>query len=159
MSIQRVVIEEVDSFLFRPHLSTRARYYAAVFLNQIVLSNRGDEPVIAAKLINLYFALFQTVTTGEPKEDYDQKTKKGKQPDKRRKESGQSKKKEVQFSIVAEADSRILSALLTGVNRAFPYVAADDVDVIIEEHTPVLFRLVYTLLSTHSMLDTVTEFR
>jgi hypothetical protein len=55
----------------------------------------------------------QTVTTGEPKEDYDQKTKKGKQPDKRRKESGQSKKKEVQFSIVAEADSRILSALLT----------------------------------------------
>ncbi|KAH9540177.1 hypothetical protein CY35_15G097300 [Sphagnum magellanicum] len=116
----------------------------AVFLNQIVLSNRGDEPVIAAKLINLYFALFQTVTTGEPKEDYDQKTKKGKQPDKRRKESGQSKKKEVQFSIVAEADSRILSALLTGVNRAFPYVAADDVDVIIEEHTPVLFRLVHS---------------
>ncbi|CAM6039763.1 unnamed protein product [Sphagnum compactum] len=144
-NMKRVVIEEVDSFLFRPHLSTRARYYAAVFLNQIVLSNRGDEPVIATKLINLYFALFQTVTTGEPKEDYDQKTKKGKQPDKRRKkESGQSKKKEVQFSVVAEADSRILSALLTGVNRAFPYVAADDVDVIIEEHTPVLFRLVHS---------------
>jgi hypothetical protein len=56
----------------------------------------------------------QTVTTGEPKEDHDQKTKKGKQPDKRRKkESGQSKKKDVQFSVVAEADSRILSALLT----------------------------------------------
>jgi ribosome biogenesis protein MAK21 len=132
----------------------------AVFLNQIVLSNRGDEPVIATKLINLYFALFETVTTGEPKEDHDQKTKKGKQPDKRRKkESGQSKKKDVQFSVVAEADSRILSALLTGVNRAFPYVAADDVDVIIEEHTPVLFRLVYILLYTHSMLDTVTEFQ
>lgn len=29
-----------------------------------------------------------------------------------------------------------------GVNRAFPYVAADDVNSIIEEHTPVLFRLV-----------------
>jgi hypothetical protein len=46
-----------------------------------------------------------------------------------------------------------------GVNRAFPYVAADDVDVIIEEHTPVLFCLVYILLSTHSMRDTVTEFQ
>lgn len=34
-------------------------FMQAVFLNQIVLSNRGDEPVIAAKLINLYFALFQ----------------------------------------------------------------------------------------------------
>jgi ribosome biogenesis protein MAK21 len=27
-NMKRVVIEEVDSFLFRPHLSTRARYYA-----------------------------------------------------------------------------------------------------------------------------------
>lgn len=33
-----------------------------------------------------------------------------------------------------------------GVNRAFPYVASDDVDSVIEEHTPVLFRLVRTLV-------------
>lgn len=32
-----------------------------------------------------------------------------------------------------------------GVNRAFPYVATDDVDSVIEEHTPVLFKLVRTL--------------
>lgn len=39
-------------------------------------------------------------------------------------------------------DSRILSAILTGVNRAFPYVAADDVDALLREHTPELFRMV-----------------
>lgn len=31
---------------------------------------------------------------------------------------------------------------MQGVNRAFPYVASDDVNSVIEEHTPVLFRLV-----------------
>lgn len=34
---------------------------------------------------------------------------------------------------------------MKGVNRAFPYVAADDVNSIIEEHTPVLFRLVISM--------------
>ena len=41
-----------------------------------------------------------------------------------------------------EADSALLSALLTGVNRAFPYVPDDDVAAVIESHTPVLFRMV-----------------
>lgn len=41
-----------------------------------------------------------------------------------------------------EADSALLSALLTGVNRAFPFVPDDDVAAIIESHTPVLFRMV-----------------
>lgn len=31
----------------------------AVFLNQIMLVNRGDGPKIAKQLINLYFALFR----------------------------------------------------------------------------------------------------
>lgn len=65
-------------------------------------------------------------------------------------------------SLVLFFDSKFWSktnGVVQGVNRAFPYVAADDVDVIIEQHTPVLFRLVYTLLSTHSMIDNVTEFQ
>eukprot|EP00271_Cylindrocystis_brebissonii_P018274 TRINITY_DN50_c2_g1_i1.p1 TRINITY_DN50_c2_g1~~TRINITY_DN50_c2_g1_i1.p1 ORF type:complete len:923 (+),score=335.80 TRINITY_DN50_c2_g1_i1:103-2769(+) len=44
---------------------------------------------------------------------------------------------------MVEADSRILAAVLTGVNRAFPYVAAEDVDRIVEEHTPALFKMVH----------------
>ncbi|KAK3135684.1 hypothetical protein QOZ80_5BG0422150 [Eleusine coracana subsp. coracana] len=41
-------------------------------------------------------------------------------------------------------DSRILSALLTGVNRALPYVASSEVDDIVEVQTPILFRLVHS---------------
>lgn len=35
-----VVVREVEKLVFRPHLPDRARYYAAIFLNQIVLSHK-----------------------------------------------------------------------------------------------------------------------
>lgn len=41
-------------------------------------------------------------------------------------------------------DSRILSALLTGVNRAFPYVLSKEADDIIEVQSPMLFQLVHS---------------
>ncbi|WCJ33333.1 CCAAT-binding factor [Euphorbia peplus] len=43
-----------------------------------------------------------------------------------------------------ELDSRLLSDLLTGVNRAFPFVSSTEVDDIIEVQRPILFRLVHS---------------
>ncbi|KAG0631987.1 hypothetical protein M758_1G296500 [Ceratodon purpureus] len=143
--MKTVVVEEVESFLFRPHVGNRARYYAAVFLNQILLVNRGDGPKVAKQLINLYFALFKTVTLGDTKEDPNQKgKKKGSKHDKRKRKPGAKGKQDSDVPVAGEIDTRLLSALLTGVNRAFPYVATDDVNSVIEEHTPVLFRLVHS---------------
>jgi ribosome biogenesis protein MAK21 len=54
-----VVIDEVDSFLFRPHLGLRAKYHAVNFLSQIRLSHKGEDPKVAKRLIDVYFALFK----------------------------------------------------------------------------------------------------
>lgn len=35
-----VVVREVERFMFRPGLQERARYYAVIFLNQLVLSHQ-----------------------------------------------------------------------------------------------------------------------
>jgi ribosome biogenesis protein MAK21 len=43
-----------------------------------------------------------------------------------------------------ELDARMLSALITGVRRAFPYVDAEKVEPLIEVHSEALFRLVHT---------------
>lgn len=43
----------------------------------------------------------------------------------------------------AEMDARMLSALITGVRRAFPYVAAEEVEPLVDEHSEALFRLVH----------------
>ncbi|MCO5553080.1 hypothetical protein L7F22_006601 [Adiantum nelumboides] len=136
-NMKMVVVQEVDIFLFRPRLGLRARYQAVIFLSQIVLSNRGDGPKLAQRLIDIYFSLFKVLTTGEPSSSYEKEQRW------RNKQKKIKKGNEEEVGVV-EIDSRLLSALLTGVNRAFPYVAAEDVDSLVEENTPVLFRLVHS---------------
>lgn len=40
-----------------------------------------------------------------------------------------------------EVDARLLSALLTGINRAFPFVSPDEVEPLTEKHSEDLFRM------------------
>ena len=40
-------------------------------------------------------------------------------------------------------DARILGALIAGVRRAFPFVAPDRVEPLVEVHAPALFRIVH----------------
>ncbi|CAI0462522.1 unnamed protein product [Linum tenue] len=141
-SMKAVVIDEVDSFLFRPHLGMRAKYYAVNFLSQIRLSNRGDGPKVAKRLIDVYFALFKVLIT---EAGVSQKTDKdSKIEDKST--SGPSREGKVKASQEShiEMDSRLLSALLVGVNRAFPYVSSNEADDIVEGQTPMLFQLVHS---------------
>ena len=57
---------QVERFLFRPGLQERARYYAVVFLNQMVLSHKASEggAALAKKLVELYFTMFRMVIEG-----------------------------------------------------------------------------------------------
>uniref|UniRef100_A0A1J3K4C8 CCAAT/enhancer-binding protein zeta n=1 Tax=Noccaea caerulescens TaxID=107243 RepID=A0A1J3K4C8_NOCCA len=138
-NMKAVVIDEVDCFLFRPHLGLRAKYHAVNFLSQIRLSHKGDDPKVAKRLIDVYFALFKVLTTeANKKPGADDKV-----ADKKNANSKDTKQEKSSDSPV-ELDSRILSALLTGVNRAFPYVSSDEADDIIESETPVLFKLVHS---------------
>ncbi|BBM98893.1 ribosome biogenesis protein MAK21 [Marchantia polymorpha subsp. ruderalis] len=146
-NMKKIVVDEVDGFVFRPHVGLRARYYATVFLNQIVLSVKGDGPKLAKQLIDLYFALFKAVTTGEQDLNKEENGKKGTKGEKERVRRGKRKERNNDKSLAAdfttEIDSRLLSALLTGVNRAFPYISAEDLDTVTQENS-VLFRLVHS---------------
>lgn len=154
-NMKMVVIDEVDSFLFRPHVGLRAKYQAVNFLSQIFLTNKGDGPKIAKRLVDVYIALFKVLMSSSR----DTKGYKHSKHGKKTVENGKAKgrKDKVNDSIShgnhevdpsarsdIEMDSRILSALLTGVNRALPYVASSEVDDIVEVQTPILFRLVHS---------------
>ncbi|KAJ6714998.1 CCAAT-BINDING FACTOR-RELATED [Salix viminalis] len=140
-NMKAVVIDEVDSFLFRPHMGLRSKYHAVNFLSQIRLSHRGDGPKVAKRMIDVYFALFKVLITeagSNKKMDKSSKAEKN--------TYGSSKENEIKNSPESpiELDSRLLSALLTGVNRAFPYVSSVEADDIIEVQTPTLFQLVHS---------------
>ncbi|CAN4085120.1 unnamed protein product [Withania somnifera] len=140
-NMKAVVIDEVDSFLFRPHLGLRSKYHAVNFLSQIRLSHMGDGPKVAKRLIDVYFALFKVLISeaGEGrtmnKKSEGHKEVSGSLKNKKEKDSSESH---------VEMDSRLLSALLMGVNRAFPFVSSDEADDVIQAHTPVLFQLVHS---------------
>ncbi|XP_016106183.1 CCAAT/enhancer-binding protein zeta [Sinocyclocheilus grahami] len=102
-NMKTVVCFEVERLMFRPNISSKAQYYAACFLNQVILSH--EEADLAAKLITIYITFFNACV----------------------------KKKDI--------ESKMLSALLTGVNRAYPYAKIGDDDVCKQLDT--LFKVVH----------------
>jgi len=145
----KVVAREVQQLAHRPHLSSRALYNCIVFLNQLQLS-KEDEAVegaatsgeehtrkqksLAASLINTYFRLFEVAVK---KADSNPPIAKGKSAKGKSAKGGSS-------SNVDDVcvKSRLLSALLTGVNRAHPYLPRKDAAM--EEHVDALYRIAHT---------------
>ncbi|KAL9157163.1 hypothetical protein ABFS82_09G127300 [Erythranthe guttata] len=137
-NMKTVVIDEVDNFLFRPRLGLRAKYHAVNFLSQIRLSHKGDGPKAAKRLIDIYFALFKLLIS-----EAGAAQSAGKYNKKASSSSKEDKEKAPADSHI-EMDSRLLSALLTGVNRVFPFVSSEEADDVVEVQTPLLFQLVHS---------------
>ncbi|KAJ0724675.1 putative CCAAT-binding factor [Helianthus annuus] len=140
-NMKAVVIDEVDNFLFRPHLVMRAKYHAVNFLSQVRLSHYGDGAKVAKRLVEVYFALFKLLISEASGPN---KQKKNKEDYKKPFSSSKDKDVKTDADSHVEMDSRLLSALLTGVNRAFPYVSSNEADDIVEAQTPMLFQLVHS---------------
>ncbi|KAL8118831.1 hypothetical protein AgCh_016360 [Apium graveolens] len=139
-NMKAVVIDEVDNFLFRPHLGLRSKYHAVNFLSQVRLSHKGDGPQAAKRLVDVYFALFKVLISEAGGHKVDNNSK---EEHKKLSTSRKEAKPNASESHV-EMDSRLLTALLTGVNRAFPYVSSNEADDILEVQTPMLFQLVHS---------------
>ncbi|XP_027098858.2 protein SLOW WALKER 2-like [Coffea arabica] len=111
------------------------------FLSQVRLSHEGDGPKVAKRLIEVYFALFKVLISDANREHGTNKCSKEKA---RKISSSKCNPKNAPPESHVEMDSRLLTALLTGVNRAFPFVSSDESDKIIETQTPILFQLVHS---------------
>ncbi|KAF5834970.1 CBF/Mak21 family-domain-containing protein [Dunaliella salina] len=172
-----IVAREVERFLFRPGLQTRARYYAIVFLNQLPLSHKEKEggPALARRLVDLYFTMFRLIVEGQvgsaaevgkaqaeryrkemavylrqkKRQDEQQATAAPKKGGKGAAAGIKAKAKKLvppkkpKAAVPEEMDARMLSALIVGIRRAFPYVATEDVEPLIERNSQQLFRLVH----------------
>ena len=147
-----IIVSAIESdLLFRPGQSIHAKYYAAITLNQTVLS--GKEEDVAKKLLNIYFTLFVTllskpepVKTKLPDANVVTLNKKGE-----RQGGGGAAGKKAQKKLAEQAKNttvddeireKMLSAVLTGVNRAIPYTTTDDESF--ERHLDTLFRVTHS---------------
>jgi ribosome biogenesis protein MAK21 len=118
-----IIIKSVEEVLFRPGQSSHTKYYAIITLNQTIL--RQKEEKVAAQLLDIYFGLFLVLlkpsTAGNPgkpapkgKHGKSGKGPKGKGDDEAK---GQAQDDEMR--------EKLISGVLTGVNRAYPFTDSD----------------------------------
>jgi ribosome biogenesis protein MAK21 len=129
-AMKAIVIDAVEQeVLLRPGQAQRAKYYAINTLNQTILSSK--EPSVAATLIRIYFELFLSLLrTGSlgsfGLEAVEDKNDKPEKPSRGRKRGKRGSKQEEKAAPEVAAAEKLVSALLTGVNRALPFTNADD---------------------------------
>ncbi|KAJ9613028.1 RNA-binding ribosome biosynthesis protein mak21 [Cladophialophora chaetospira] len=144
-AMKMVVVSAVESdFIFRPGQSLHGKYYAVVTLNQTALS--GKEEDVAIKLLDIYFGLF----TGLLKEDKPATTQEeeGQEPQTRGERRRKKNKKPSMTPGQAQASElreKLISAILTGVNRAYPYTtSADTSNTAFSSHLDTLFKITHS---------------
>lgn len=143
-----IVVREVERLLMRPRISERAQYYAIITLNQTILNARQVD--VANKLIDLYFIFFKRMLGDQ--ESQVKKTKnflkenRNKVDKKRKKDAGKTKGPQRTAGEVLDLQdsehSKMIAAVLTGVNRAFPFAKVDD--KIFAAHMDIIFRITHT---------------
>ncbi|KAK0304242.1 RNA-binding ribosome biosynthesis protein mak21 [Friedmanniomyces endolithicus] len=145
-AMRMVVTNSIEAdCLFRPGQSLHARYSAIVTLNQTILSQK--EEGVANKLLEIYFSLFvQLLKPVEQKAASSQAQpsdrsqggggKAGKMALKKRKAEERSEEAEIQTR------DKLMSQVLTGVNRAFPF--ADTNDAAFEKQMDTIFRVAHS---------------
>ncbi|KAK5718016.1 RNA-binding ribosome biosynthesis protein mak21 [Elasticomyces elasticus] len=145
-AMRMIVTNSIEAdCLFRPGQSLHARYSAVVTLNQTILSQK--EEGVANKLLEIYFSLFvQLLKPVEAKaaavvsqpSDRTQGGggKAGKMAMKKRKAEERSEDAEIQTR------DKLMSQVLTGVNRAFPF--ADTNSATFEKQMDTIFRVAHS---------------
>ena len=147
-----IIISAIESdLIFRPGQSLHARYYATITLNQTVLS--GKEESVARKLLDIYFSLFikllekpdpeKVAATGVNSITINKKgeVQGGGGPAGKK---AQKKLAEKQKATTVDEDlkEKMLSAVLTGVNRAIPFTNTNDESF--EKHLDTLFKVTHS---------------
>ncbi|KAL3234329.1 Ribosome biogenesis protein MAK21 [Nakaseomyces bracarensis] len=148
-NMKSIIIDSIVDIALRPNADYHATYYSAITLNQTILKRSEDE--IANKLIKTYFTLFEkflinsdkdNIEDGAPitKKSYENKRKKN---FKRGKKGGKSVKDDkTESEVIMEKNSKLFSALLTGINRAFPFAQLSA--AVYETHLDTLYRITHS---------------
>lgn len=141
--MKTIVINTIEQeVLLKPGQTLRTKYYAINTLNQTILSNK--EPQLADTLVRIYFDLFVTLLKlGALDANGASESKKSKyskkKPHNHKKDSEATKAGGILDTETAE---KLVSAILTGVNRAVPFSDTDDETL--ERHLDTLFRITHS---------------
>ncbi|KUJ20246.1 CBF-domain-containing protein [Mollisia scopiformis] len=146
--MKSIIIRSVETeLLLRPGQSSHAIYYAINTLNQTILSAKEED--VAMKLLDIYFAQFvsllkkpeQSKVVDAPVTNRKGQIQGGGAPMGKKAKARVAKEEEAKL-ISEETTEKLISAVLTGVNRAFPFSQTDDLTL--EKHMDTLFKITHS---------------
>ncbi|KAG7835595.1 hypothetical protein KL942_005133 [Ogataea angusta] len=147
-AMKEIVVENIFDVLFRKNNDHHAIYYSTITINQTILTRKEDK--LANKLMDAYFKLFEKLlletdssNITKLKEADHQKDGRRKRNFKRGKKGGKSEKNEKsEQEALEERNSKMFAAILTGLNRAFPFSTLSA--SVFESHLDTLFRITHS---------------
>lgn len=152
-AMKKIVTDSVTDMVLQKSNDYHAQYFTILTLNQTILTKK--EPDLANALVKTYFSLFEKILyESDParKESKDDKVlgshehgrKNNRKAFKKGKKGGRSVKvaEKSEEEVVEERSAKMFSALLTGLNRAFPF--ADLPSDIYLKHLNTLYKITHS---------------
>lgn len=149
-AMKSIVVGTIEQeVLLRPGQTLRTKYYAINTLNQTILSNK--DPQTADTLVRIYFDLFVALLKigaldAAGTSDAQKKKRKKRQMNQQAQAQTQTQTDTatVKPGVVPDNETaeKLVSAILTGVNRAVPFSNTDDETL--EKHLDTLFRITHS---------------
>ena len=136
-AMKAVVVREIRQFVYRPGLPPRSLYIGMICLSQIPLMS-GDH-VVAVQLVECYLSMFEECITADVKDSKGRENGK-KVKGKNRKVKGKGKNLSEPENKESGSRLKLLSVLLSGVNKTFPFLKDHSS---LYKHIDALFRLVH----------------
>lgn len=126
--MKKVIALEVQRLVLRSNESERSRYFGLVLLSQFFLSHRSSDLEVARLLVKIYMKMFEQLIKAGSK--------------------SLNPHKSLKDVDNAGIDSKMMSAILTGLSRAIPYLSTSNDDEIAEEqfkgYIDWIFKLVHS---------------
>lgn len=154
-NMKSIIIDAIVDVTLKKNEGYHTIYYSVQTLNQTIL--KSSEYKIANSLLKVYFTLFEKflvdseiAKTKETDNDKEFNTKKSYEKSKRKKNVKKGKKGGVSVKqvtktdqdVIEEKNSKLFSAILTGMNRAFPF--SNLPNEIYEERLDTLFKITHS---------------
>ena len=124
--MKMTIITSIESdLLFRPGQSLHAKYYAVITLNQTVLSGKEEE--VASKLLDIYFGLFVGLLKPAKDDKHGYYNRSGDKPaDRSLVKLLETRSDDPKNAQAEDLREKLTSAILTGINRAYPYAGSNN---------------------------------
>lgn len=141
--MNKIIADSVSELVFRPSSDYHARYYSTITLNQTILTHKNKD--VANSLIRTYLSLFELLLAETNKDKNKvEEVKPQKKPRHKHTKGKLARQTPIKTSEAAKEEEfdKLISAILTGMNRAYPF--AELPKDVFESHVNTIYRVTHS---------------